>query len=512
MSLKFPTSRGFLRIRFAVFDVFWAAAAPLLALHFRDAYILTTKGADIVLLYCTLSLICSMIAFAMFRVSEGISQYFSTQDALNVTKACVVAGLMSSVALFMFNRLDGIPRSTPVLQVIILAAGLVSARTMMLLLADEGRVWPSSAKNSSVEHIIMIGATRLSSLYIRFLRSYCPETCKIVAVLDLANRFVGRSINGVPVVSLAEHLEPVIDEFAVHGIRTDRVIIGGDEDLLEPELLGYVRSICKQHEILLDFVPKLVGLQALQVAPSDSAPRSEALEPPPAAAPVYFAVKRYFDFFAALAAIIVLSPVFLLASMIVFFDVGSPVLFWQQRIGRDRRSFMLHKFRTLRPPFDWHGDRIPGVLRLSNIGIALRKTHIDELPQLFNVLVGDMSLIGPRPLLPDDQPSNSSYRLSVRPGITGWAQINGGTLVTVEEKAALDEWYIRHISPWLDLRIAFLTFRSLFVSETRSEKAIREAQSLRYADYSKLPATPDNKPAPAVQRIESRSKIESRRH
>ena len=125
------------------------------------------------------------------------------------------------------------------------------------------------------------------------------------------------------------------------------------------------------------------------------------------------------------------------------------------------------------------GNPIPDHRRISAFGFILRESHLDELPQLFNVLVGDMSLIGPRPLLPNDQPTDTSQRLSVRPGITGWAQINGGKLVTSEEKGALDEWYIRHISPWLDLRIALLTLRSLFTDERRSEKAISEAESVQ---------------------------------
>ena len=115
---------------------------------------------------------------------------------------------------------------------------------------------------------------------------------------------------------------------------------------------------------------------------------------------------------------------------------------------------------------------------MSFIG-CLRSSRIDELPQLFNVLFGDMSLIGPRPLLPHDQPKNSSLRLMVRPGITGWAQINGGNLITPEEKGALDDWYIRHASLWLDLRIALLTLRFLFTGERRSEQAVSEAYSVR---------------------------------
>jgi hypothetical protein len=105
--------------------------------------------------------------------------------------------------------------------------------------------------------------------------------------------------------------------------------------------------------------------------------------------------------------------------------------------------------------------------------------RFDELPQLFNVLVGEMSLIGPRPLLPEDQPANCLLRLLVRPGITGWAQINGGTLITSEEKGALDDWYVQNASFWLDLRVALFTLIFLFTGERRFEQAVREAEALQ---------------------------------
>jgi lipopolysaccharide/colanic/teichoic acid biosynthesis glycosyltransferase len=155
------------------------------------------------------------------------------------------------------------------------------------------------------------------------------------------------------------------------------------------------------------------------------------------------------------------------------------VLFWQQRVGLGSRAFLLQKFRTLRPPFDWQGREVPPDRRLSWGGRFLRKLKLDELPQLLNVLVGDMSLIGPRPLLPQDQPPNPSVRLMVRPGITGWAQVNGGNLLTPQEKDELDEWYIRNASPWLDLKIIHMTILFLLKGERRSEQALSDARTIR---------------------------------
>ena len=132
----------------------------------------------------------------------------------------------------------------------------------------------------------------------------------------------------------------------------------------------------------------------------------------------------------------------------------------------------------MRSPFDRFGEALPENLRLSPIGRLLRNTGMDELPQLLNVLVGDMSLIGPRPLLPEDQPADPTIRLMVRPGITGWAQVNGGKQITSEEKDDLDEWYIQNASLSLDLRILLLTCRYVFVGNRPSASLSgKEAQS-----------------------------------
>jgi lipopolysaccharide/colanic/teichoic acid biosynthesis glycosyltransferase len=117
----------------------------------------------------------------------------------------------------------------------------------------------------------------------------------------------------------------------------------------------------------------------------------------------------------------------------------------------------MHKFRTLKPAYDWRGLPVATTERMSFIGDILRRNRVDELPQLLNVLVGDMSLVGPRPLLPRDQPADPTVRLKVRPGMTGWAQVNGGTLLSSEEKRTLDEWYVRNASLWLDLKIMAMT-------------------------------------------------------
>jgi lipopolysaccharide/colanic/teichoic acid biosynthesis glycosyltransferase len=154
-------------------------------------------------------------------------------------------------------------------------------------------------------------------------------------------------------------------------------------------------------------------------------------------------------------------------------------VFWQQRIGYRGRPLRIYKFRTMQASFDRSGTPIPESRRLSGLGHFLRKSRLDEIPQLINILAGNMSLVGPRPLLPIDQPKSMNIRLQVRPGLTGLAQINGGKLLTPEEKDALDEWYVRHGSFLLDLQIVLRTIWVMVRGDRRDETIIAAALAER---------------------------------
>src|SRR6266849_150297 len=482
MRIRSPSSRAALKIRFSAVDVILAATAPLLALYIRDAYILSYDGAATAAIYCLVSLLFSLIAFAAFGLRDGMPRYFSVHDAIDVVKAVLAGELMTCVVLFTFTRLEGVPRSTPVIHALILGAGLATARAMAHL-ADRDRRLAERPPHVASEHIILIGLSDLSSLYLKVMETFAPGQKRIIALLDEAPDAIGRSIDGVRVFGPPSHLQSLIEEFAVHGISTDRVVVGGEANMLSEEALKEIERVCVQRNIELDFVPRLFGL-----SPPESQPGRAGIEHAPCRdalvdfeLPAYFRFKSFGDFFVALALVIALLPVWILLACLTFLDVGSPVLFWQQRLGRSGRQFLLHKFRTLRPPYDWRGRTLSDEQRLSWIGRLVRKARLDELPQLLNVLVGDMSLIGPRPLLPQDQPPTPTVRLMVRPGMTGWAQVNGGTLLSAKEKEALDEWYIRHASLWLDLRIIAMTAVSLIRGDRRCERALAQAWPLQNA-------------------------------
>lgn len=171
----------------------------------------------------------------------------------------------------------------------------------------------------------------------------------------------------------------------------------------------------------------------------------------------------------------VLAPVALIVGVIVTLAAGPAPIFWQQRPGAGGQPFRLYKFRTMASAHDRQGRRRPDSERLSMAGRLIRRVRLDELPQFYNVLVGEMSFVGPRPLLPADQSDSFAARLAVRPGLTGWAQIKGGRELSASDKAALDIWYIAHASLWLDIKVLFGTLRMLVFGERTDHDAISRA-------------------------------------
>lgn len=179
-------------------------------------------------------------------------------------------------------------------------------------------------------------------------------------------------------------------------------------------------------------------------------------------------IKRLLDIFVAALGLLLLLPLLAVVAWQIRRNLGSPVLFRQVRPGLDGKPFEMIKFRTMRDAVDGAGKPLPDSERMTPFGGFLRSSSLDELPELWNVLKGDMSLVGPRPLLMEYLPlySPEQYRRhEVRPGVTGWAQINGRNALSWEEKFKLDVWYVDNRSLWLDLKIIFLTIKKVFARD-----------------------------------------------
>lgn len=183
---------------------------------------------------------------------------------------------------------------------------------------------------------------------------------------------------------------------------------------------------------------------------------------------MYRVIKRIFDIIVSLSVLITLSPVILLVAIIVRQKLGSPVLFSQRRPGKNGQVFKMYKFRSMKDAVDASGEPLPDDQRMTPFSHKLRSSSLDELPGLWNVLKGDMSLVGPRPLLEEYLPlynDEQARRHDVKPGITGWAQVNGRNTLSWEDKFTYDVWYVDNISLWLDIKILFLTVKKVFIKE-----------------------------------------------
>lgn len=179
-------------------------------------------------------------------------------------------------------------------------------------------------------------------------------------------------------------------------------------------------------------------------------------------------IKRLFDVVVSVLAFLLLAPVILATGILIWNKLGSPIIFSQTRPGLGGKPFNMLKFRSMLDVCDEHGTPLPNAQRMTHFGKILRSTSLDELPGLWNVFKGDMSLVGPRPLLMEYLPLYDEFqkrRHEVKPGITGWAQVNGRNAISWEQKFNYDVWYVDHRTFWLDLKILFLTVKKVFIRE-----------------------------------------------
>ena len=492
--LRKPSSYTRLVSRVPVYDIAWGGLSPLLAFFLRDG---TIYSPGVVATYCAAALLASLAVFQWFQTGSPIVRFYSARDAVELLKACALVAALSAVALFLISRLEDAPRAIPILHFFLLGTGLLAIRAVIVRHAAR-RDRPSPQSNKTARHVLIIQASRLAWFFCRMVEELAPGDFQIVAILDERAAMRHRSLHGYPIIGVPAELDKVLADYAMHGVRIDQIVVAARPEELSDATWAEISRICRARQIELEVLAErlMPGSPAEQAAASFAAP-PDALTNDEMRALLgrpLWTVKRIIDLTIALGVLIVTLPLTLIVCALVLLDVGFPIVFWQQRLGRSGAPLYLYKFRTLHAPFDPRTRERRDAQAPSPIGRFLRSTRLDELPQIWNVLSGDMSLVGPRPLLAVDQPADTRLRLSVRPGLTGWAQVCGGKLISTEEKNALDEWYIRHASLALDAVIVLRTIRMLLTNDRRAEEAI--AAALLEQSLAARPATAW--PAPAI--------------
>jgi lipopolysaccharide/colanic/teichoic acid biosynthesis glycosyltransferase len=475
-------------------DLALIALATVGAQLLRDNFEIRSEQLAALLPYLGLTLAISVPMLAAFGLNRSIWRMSAMPDYTRVMGAAILIVTAAVVLGFVSNRLNGVARSLPVIQVGLLAFGLVAVRVLARWRHDRRRPGPKVSRfapgaSEPPETILLVGVNRISELYLRSLAEFAGGQVRVAGLLDPRKRHIGRLVQEHQILGGPEAIERILWDLAVHGIAITRIVVAVAFDTLSPAAQNALLAVERRSSVKLEFFAENIGIVDRSERPRSSADASpgETREDPAAfriepseiealSRRPYWRVKRAMDLAGSMCALVLLAPIMLLVGVLVVFDIGLPIVFWQQRPGVGGHPFRLLKFRTMGNPHAPGGRRISDAERLSLIGHLLRRFRLDELPQLFNVLMGEMSFVGPRPLLPKDQFPALAARLAIiRPGLTGWAQIKGGRTLTPSDKAALDVWYVRNGSLWIDLAIAAGTLRMILLGERTDLDAIREA-------------------------------------
>lgn len=449
-------------------------------------------------LYHCAVILSAVCVIPIFGIERSIWRFNSVNDYLLAAIVSAVVVAAATLITLLISRFDGIGRSIPVIHFVLAAFMMVVARIAYRDFCCRRRIDRNAGGDGNLIElqrrrdvlVIVVGINRLAEAYIESVAEFASSRLRIVGVIGTEERHVGRLVATRPVLGVAEDIETVIKNLEPHGAIINRIVVAAETDTLSEAAIASLSNLEESGRCELQFLARELrivepntisgefprGERSAGLAERDAslrfmfpnetmndiARRSNALS------------KRCVDAIGAFFLLVLLSPLMVATTVALGLFIGSPVIFWQQRPGRRGIPFRLYKFRTMRPPYDESGRLLSDEERVSAVGNFLRRFRLDELPQLFNILIGDMSFVGPRPLLPRDQAPRDCARLLVRPGLTGWAQVVGGRDVSADDKAALDVWYVKNASLLLDLRIAIRTIPVILFGESIHRSTIAE--------------------------------------
>jgi lipopolysaccharide/colanic/teichoic acid biosynthesis glycosyltransferase len=486
------------RLFSVVVDLSIFALATLLSLFLRENFVLDSEKLLKLVPYMAVTLMAAGVMIPLTGLHRRLWRFSTINDTQRVLLCCGLTVLSATLIMFVVNRLDGVARSMPVLQALLAFVGMMSARVgTRLWYVETSPARPfTRVSETGPQNVLLVGLTSLTHLYVRAVQEFGDGRVSIAAIVDHAQQNDGMRVGRYRVHGSDVKLATLLGQLSTHGVVVDRIVLTTNRLRLPAALQDELGDIAASARIPVVSVADVFGnlgwagpmseedrqqavsaggVGALTFRISDEELQSIAWRP-------YWLVKRAADAMTAAFLLIVLSPLIAIAAAIVLLDVGRPIVFWQERPGAAGRPFRLVKFRTMANAAAPHDGMLSDSERIksddkrsSRIGRILRATRLDELPQLWNILVGEMSFIGPRPLLPADQDSGYAARLLVRPGLTGWAQVKGGRSISAADKAALDVWYLQNASFALDVAIIRETIRVVTRGEYVDRDAIRQA-------------------------------------
>lgn len=476
-------------------DLAVIGGATLFAALLRDDFVFSREAILALLPYLVISLLVGGALLVTFGFHRRIWRLSALRDYLRIGIMSFSLVVLTVAFCFLGNRLQNIPRALPVLQGFTVMVGLVGMRVAARLLFGflDARTDGVAARCDfavGARTVILVGSTRFTALYIRSVEELAPSDVRIAGIVTALAVGPGQPFGTYPILGRLKEISRAVSDLTAQGVYVTHLSVMLPRAELGREELETLAAAAQRHSLEIEFFPeKIAGASSETLgarqglkpdrdghrqtvrAEGQHVARADAL----GAHRSFWKMKRAIDILASIVLICLLAPIFLIVGLTVALDVGVPVIFWQERPGAKGRTFRVYKFRTMRAGLDARGRRRPDEDRLSRIGRALRRFRLDELPQLFNVLVGEMSFVGPRPLLPSDQYPGLEARLAIAPGITGWAQVNGGREISAADKAALDVWYLQNACLRVDIEIVFATWRTVIKGEVKNADAINQA-------------------------------------
>lgn len=475
-------------------DLLLIALSTVAALALRDNFQVSGESLARIVPHILTTLIIAAPTFVLIQQDRLIWRLSGLSDYVRIVFAIVVIILLSTTIGFTFRRLDGVSRSLPVLQGIVMIFALVGVR----VLTREYHGWrrrgrkiqpPADAILQARDCVLVVGVNRIAELYLESVAEFASDRIVIAGLLGRSERHNGRMIQQQRILGMPQDVARVLKELELHGLFVTRIVIAMEFQRLPREAQDALLAVARGTNIELDFFAERTrivprggdgsrGGGGLHREASDSEQQTFSFDEDrlrQLGERRYWATKRVIDMTVAALLLPFVAAMTAVFGLALATQIGVPISFWQMRPGQNGRPFKVYKLRTLGDGIDKDGSRRADADREFALGRFLRRTRLDELPQLYNILIGQMSFVGPRPLLPEDQANACSARLLVRPGLTGWAQVHGGRGIGALDKAALDIWYVENASLWLDIETVARTIPMLLFGERTNEGRIGQA-------------------------------------